>query len=61
MTTLLRAIGYSSDSEILELFASEDNAEDRQFIRATIEKERLSAMKNLLCSIFTANSGLGSA
>jgi len=39
VTTLLRAVGYSSDAEILELFASEDNKEDRQFIKTTIEKE----------------------
>jgi DNA-directed RNA polymerase subunit beta len=38
-TTLLRAIGFSSDSEILELFAEEDNNEERRFIQATIEKE----------------------
>ncbi|MDD2251740.1 MAG: DNA-directed RNA polymerase subunit beta [Dehalococcoidales bacterium] len=39
VTTLLRAIGYSSDSEISELFEGEDNAEDRRYIQATIEKE----------------------
>jgi len=39
VTTLLRAIGYGADSEILELFSGEDSAPERQFIRATLDKE----------------------
>ncbi|MBN1369024.1 MAG: DNA-directed RNA polymerase subunit beta [Dehalococcoidaceae bacterium] len=39
VTTLLRAIGYSANSEILELFSGEDSAPERQFIRATLDKE----------------------
>ena len=35
-TTLLRAIGYSSDDELLTLFAGEDTATERQFIKSTI-------------------------
>ncbi|MFC1864722.1 DNA-directed RNA polymerase subunit beta [Chloroflexota bacterium] len=40
-TTLLRAIGYSSDEELLDLFAKEDNSSEHQFIRATIDREPL--------------------
>ncbi len=39
ITTLLRAIGYSSDEELLELFSSEDTAPEHQFIRSTIERD----------------------
>jgi len=39
VTTLLRAIGYGADSEILDLFRGEDSAVERQFIRATLDKE----------------------
>ena len=41
VTTLLRAIGYSSDEQILSLFAEEDNSSEHQFIRATIDHEPL--------------------
>jgi DNA-directed RNA polymerase subunit beta len=40
-TTLLRAIGYSSDEELLGLFSKEDNSPERQFISVTIEREPL--------------------
>ncbi len=39
ITTLLRAIGYGSDEELLELFAKEDSSTDHQFIRTTMERE----------------------
>jgi DNA-directed RNA polymerase subunit beta len=39
ITTLLRAIGYSSEGELLGLFASEDNSPDHQYIRSTMERE----------------------
>ncbi len=39
VTILLRAIGYSSNDEIMELFADVDNNEDHQYIRTTLEKE----------------------
>ena len=40
ITTLLRAIGYGSDDELLKLFDKEDSAE-RKFIATTMEKEPL--------------------
>jgi DNA-directed RNA polymerase subunit beta len=39
ITTLLRAIGYSSDEELLGLFAGEDNSPDHQYIPSTLERE----------------------
>ena len=41
ITTVLRAIGYDSDEELLSLFPEEDNAEEHQFIRSTIERDPL--------------------
>ncbi len=41
VTTLLRAIGYSSDEQLLELFSAEDNSQEHQFIRPTMEREPL--------------------
>jgi len=38
-TTLLRAIGYSSDEQLLNLFAQEDNSPEHQFIRSTMGRE----------------------
>jgi len=40
VTTLLRAIGYGSEVELLSLFP-EDNSPEHQFIRSTIEREPL--------------------
>ena len=40
-TTLLRAIGYSSDEQLFSLFSQEDNSPEHQFMRATIEREPL--------------------
>ena len=40
-TTLLRAIGYSSDDELLGLFSQGDTSKEYQFIKATIEREPL--------------------
>ncbi|HEY32521.1 MAG TPA: DNA-directed RNA polymerase subunit beta [Dehalococcoidia bacterium] len=39
VTTLLRAIGYSDDEELLSMFANEDDSPDRQFIRNTMGRE----------------------
>ena len=39
ITTLMRAIGYSSEEQLLELFAGEDNSPEHQFIRSTMERE----------------------
>ncbi|GAH90307.1 unnamed protein product, partial [marine sediment metagenome] len=41
ITTLLRAIGYSSDEQLLNLFLEEDNSSEHQFIRSTMEREPL--------------------
>ena len=38
-TTLLRAIGYSSDEEIVKQFTNEDTSPEHQYIRATIDRE----------------------
>jgi len=40
ITTLLRAIGYGSDEELLSLFP-EDNSPEHQFIKLTIERDPL--------------------
>ena len=39
VTTLLRAIGYSSDDELLSLFTEEDSSPDHQYIQSTLERE----------------------
>ena len=41
ITTLLRAIGYSSDEKLLNLFPEEDDSSEHQFIRSTMEREPL--------------------
>src|SRR3972149_8608647 len=40
-TTLLRALGYGSDDELLSLFSNEDSSPEHQFIRSTMEREPL--------------------
>ncbi len=39
VTVLLRAIGYGSDEEILELFAEVDNDPDHSYIATTLERD----------------------
>ncbi|MFZ2488316.1 MAG: DNA-directed RNA polymerase subunit beta [Anaerolineae bacterium] len=39
VTTLLRAIGYSNDDEIMALFQDVDTSSDHPYIAATLEKE----------------------
>ena len=41
ITTLLRAIGYGSDKQLLNLFPKEDSSSEHQFIRSTMEREPL--------------------
>jgi len=41
ITTLLRAIGYSSDEQLLSLFPEEDNSPEHQFIRSTMGRDPL--------------------
>ena len=39
ITTLLRAIGFASDSDLLKMFAGEDNDPDHQFIKSTMDRD----------------------
>jgi DNA-directed RNA polymerase subunit beta len=39
ITTLLRAIGYSGEEELLGLFANEDSSPDHRYIPSTMERE----------------------
>ncbi len=41
ITTLLRAIGYDSDEQLLSLFSKEDSSPEHQFIRPTMERDPL--------------------
>jgi DNA-directed RNA polymerase subunit beta len=41
ISTLLRAIGYSSDEQLLSLFSEEESASEHQYIQTTIEREPL--------------------
>ncbi|MFC1902173.1 DNA-directed RNA polymerase subunit beta [Chloroflexota bacterium] len=41
ITTLLRAIGYGDDEQLLNLFAKEDSDPNLQFIKTTMEREPL--------------------
>jgi DNA-directed RNA polymerase subunit beta len=41
ITTLLRAIGYGSDAELLKLFTKEDGQGDHHYIKSTMEREPL--------------------
>ena len=41
ISTLLRAIGYGSDEEILGLFAEEESASDHHYMQTTIDREPL--------------------
>jgi DNA-directed RNA polymerase subunit beta len=41
ITTVLRAIGYGSDEELLNMFSEEDSSSDRHFIQSTLEREPL--------------------
>ncbi len=41
ITTLLRAIGYSSNEQLFTMFANEDNSPEHHFIGSTLEREPL--------------------
>jgi len=41
VTTLLRAIGYGRDDQLLGLFAREDSSREHQFMKSTMEREPL--------------------
>ncbi len=52
-TVLLRAIGYGNDDEILALFKDIDTNPDRQFIKATLEKDTTKTTAEALIEIYT--------
>jgi DNA-directed RNA polymerase subunit beta len=39
MSTLLRAIGYSTDEQLMRLFADTDNNPDHQYMKSTMERD----------------------
>ena len=39
VTSFLRALGYATDEEILDLFAEVDSDEQRQYVRGTLERD----------------------
>ncbi len=39
ITTLLRAIGYSTDEQILNLFTTDDSSPEHRYIKTTLERE----------------------
>ncbi|MFH1662476.1 MAG: DNA-directed RNA polymerase subunit beta [Chloroflexota bacterium] len=41
VTTLLRAIGYEGDEQLLELFSEEEKSSERKFIQSTIDRDQL--------------------
>ncbi len=51
-TVLLRAVGYSSDEELLAQFADVDNAPDHQYIPATIERDPTKSMNDALLEFY---------
>jgi len=51
-TTLLRALGYSSDEEILNLFSDVDLDPERKYIEATLAKDPTSTTEEAIISIY---------
>ena len=56
VTTLLRALGYETDQEIIELFEDVDTNDDHQFIRATIAKDSSVTNSEEACLLYTSPS-----
>jgi len=52
ITTLLRAFGVSSDSELVKMFADVDNDPKLSFIKATIEKDPTKSTDQALLEIY---------
>ena len=50
VTTLLRAIGYTSDDDLMALFRDVDNSPEHTFIRSTIDRDPL--IKNTADALF---------
>jgi DNA-directed RNA polymerase subunit beta len=54
VTTLLRAIGYSSDDQLRELFAREDDSTEHSFIQTSIDRDQMvTDEKSALIDIYT--------
>ncbi len=51
-TTLLRAVGYGSDEEILRLFQDVDNTKDHSYIEATIAKDATKSQVEAILEIY---------
>ena len=51
-TVLLRAIGYSSDDQIIEAFAAVDNNQNQSFIPATIAKDSTKSREEALIELY---------
>ena len=52
VTILLRAIGFESDEELVELFADVDTNPDRRFIATTLEKEPTKTREEALIELY---------
>ncbi len=52
ITTFLRALGYSSNQEILDLFQDVDNDPERKFIQSTIDKDPSKNSKEALVEVY---------
>jgi DNA-directed RNA polymerase subunit beta len=52
VTTLLRAVGYSQDHEILELFQDVDTNPDHHYITATMERDPVKAPDDALLELY---------
>jgi DNA-directed RNA polymerase subunit beta len=55
MSTLLRAIGFGSDDELMKLFAEVDVHPDHQYMKTTIDRDMGVKDENEALSTFTAN------
>ncbi len=52
ITTLLRAVGYGQDQEILDLFADVDNDPERRYISSTLERDPVKAPDEALLELY---------
>ncbi len=54
ISTILRAIGYEGDDELIRIFSDVDNVQDHQYIKSTIEKDPSGKTKaEALTTIYT--------
>ncbi len=52
VTTLLRAVGYATDEELLAAFAAVDTDEDHRYVAMTLEKDPTSDEEEALLDIY---------